>query len=217
MDAGLVNETPNLELSEFPNLLAVIGELTVSDCEFKTLVIDTLDGFEKTANHLVRLRDYNGDSSERGFEGFSRGYKGMANSLWPQLLQALDKLRTEKRVTIICLAHTIINNFPNPYGADYNRYQPAMAKWSWSLTSNWADMVLFAHRPIDTMKEKGSTKEKGKGGACRIIQTEYDAVADAKNRHNLPPEISMGNSAAEAMANFRKALADGRKTTKEAE
>ncbi len=51
--------------------------------------------------------------------------------------------------------------------------------------------------------------------ACRQVEallTEYGICHDAKNRHNLPPIISMGESGKEAWGNFTTALNDGRKS-----
>jgi hypothetical protein len=214
MDAGLAPEVPFLEVGNWLNTLAIIQELTESANDNKTLVLDTGDGFEKLANHHTCMTDYSGDFSEKGFEGYQRGYKSVANGPWAQLLIALDKLREVRRMGVVILCHTSIRNFANPNGADYNRFEPAMSRYAWEVTYGWADMVLFAHREVATTKERGDSKAKGRGGSTRVILTEYDAVADAKNRHNLPSEIPMGNSAEEAMANFKAALAEGRKSRK---
>jgi len=210
IDAGQLPEVPSLEVGSWPGLLGLIDELTTAETSYRTCVLDTADGFEKLCNRHVRDTDYNGDGSERGFEGYQRGYKTVANGPWQELLAALDRMRELKRMAIILLAHTGVGNFANPNGADFNRFTPAMAKYSWELTFAWADMVLFGQREIVTVKERGDRKAKGKGGSARIISTEYDAIADAKNRHNLPPEIDMGNSPAEAWANFRAGIAAGK-------
>ena len=210
IDAGLLPEVPSLEIGTWPDLLGIIDELTTAETSRKNLVLDAIDGFEKLCNRHVRDTDYKGDGSEYGFEGYQRGYKTVANGPWQELLSALDRLRETRRMGIILLAHTGVGNFANPNGADFNRYTPAMAKYSWELTFAWADMVLFGQREIVTVKEKGDRKPKGRGGSARIISTEYDAIADAKNRHNLPPEIDMGNSPVEAWANIQAAIAAGK-------
>jgi len=210
IDNGLLPELPNLEIGTWSDLLGIIDELTTTKTSRETCVLDAADGFEKLCNRHVRNADYGGDGSEKGFEGYQRGYKTVANGPWQELLAALDRLREVKRMGIILLAHTGVGNFKNPNGSDFNRYTPAMAKYSWEITFPWADIVLFGEREIVTVKEKGDAKPKGRGGSTRIIHTEYDAVSDAKNRHNLPPEIKMGNSAVEAWANFKAALAAGK-------
>jgi len=210
IDNGLLPELPNLEIGVWPDLLRIIDELTTTKTSRETCVLDAGDGFERECNTHVRITDYKGDGSEFGFEGYQRGYKTVANGPWQELLAALDRLREIKRMGIILLAHTGVSNFSNPNGADFNRYAPAMAKYSWEATKAWADVILFGDREIVTSKEKGERKAKARGVAARTIFTEYSAVADAKNRHNLPPEIEMGNSAVEAWANYQAALAEGK-------
>lgn len=210
IDAGLLPEVPNVEIDTWENQLAMVEELTTSEHQYRSLVVDTIDGIEKLAQSYVCAADFGGDWGEKGFSGFQRGYKMTASGPWRGLLAALDKLREVKRMGIILLAHTTVANFQNPTGPDFNRYTPDMHKESWSLTYAWADMVLFADREIVVSKEKTDRKAKGHGGTARIIQTEYAAVADAKNRHNLPPEIDMGNSGKEAWDNLVAAIKQGR-------
>jgi hypothetical protein len=207
IDAGIVSsEIPYLEVTDWESLLSIIGELTTTSHQRKTLVLDTIDGFEKLAlAHTCRV-DYGNDWSEKGFEGFQRGYKTCANGAWRTFLAALDKLRTEKAMWIVALAHTGVGNFRNPTGNDFSRYTPSMHKSTWELTMGWADIVLFADRPVFTDKQRGEAKAKAKGIGDRVMVTEWDAVADAKNRHGLPPEIDMGKDGNEAWANFTKAL-----------
>jgi len=207
----LLPEIPSLEIPTWDELLGVVDQLTTMDHVYRNLVIDTADGMEKICNQYVCDTDFNGDWSEKGFIGFQRGYKVAAAGPWRSFLAALDKLRETKRMGMILLAHTGIGNFQNPMGPDYNRFTPDMYKDAWQLTFGWTDIVLFGQREVTVSKEKGDRKAKGYGGDARIILTEYSAAADAKNRHNLPPEIPMGDSPAEAWKNFIDAIAAGRR------
>jgi len=217
IDSGLVAPVPNLEIHDWVSLQGIIEELTETEHANKTLVLDTLDGFEKLCNQHVCDTDFHGDWGEKGFMGFQRGYKVVASGPWRGFLSALDRLRETKRMGIICLAHTGIGNFQNPEGPDYNRWLPDMYKDSWQLTNGWADMVLFAQPIVEVVKEKGDRRSKGVGGDSRVIVTEWRASADAKNRHNLPAEIDMGTSGKEAWANFIQAISDGRKSAEGSE
>jgi hypothetical protein len=164
-----------------------------------------LDGFEKLANDYVLMANYAGDRGEKGFGGWQRGYETVAAGPWRELLAALDKLREAKRMGIVCLAHTGTGNFKNPKGPDYDRFVPNMHKYSWNATFGWADIVLFGYHETIVAKDKADRKAKGNTGQ-RIMQTDHDASADAKNRHALPPEIEMGSSGKEAFENFINAL-----------
>jgi hypothetical protein len=210
IDAGLLPEVPNIEVNDWDNTLAIVEELTTANHAYKTLVVDTIDGLEKLANSHVCETQFGGDWGEKGFMGFHRGYKVTASGPWRGLLAAFDRLREVKRMGIILLAHTGIGNFQNPSGPDFNRYAPDLYKDAWSLSFGWADIVLFGQREIAVSKDKTDRKAKGSGGDARVIYTEWSAFADAKNRHNLPPEIEMGTSGKEAWENFIKAIAAGK-------
>jgi len=215
MDAGLAPEVPNLEIADWDGSLALIEELTTQEHPYKTLVIDVIDGLEKLANEHVCQSSFGGDWSEKGFMGFHRGFKVAASGPWRSFLAALDKLRAAKLMGIILLAHTGTGSFQNPTGPDYNRYAPDMYKDAWQLTYGWADIVLFANREPVVQKERGQPKGKASGALPRTLYTEWSPFADAKNRHNLPDEIDMGNSGAEAWHNFTEALKAARQGGKD--
>jgi len=211
IDAGLLSDVPNLEVHDWESVLGIVDELTTKETPYQTLVVDVIDGIEKLACQHVCDTDYQGDWSERGFMGYQRGYSAMAAGPWRGLLASLDKLREVRRMAIILLAHTGVGNFANPNGADYSRFLPDMHKSAWQLTYGWADIVLFGDRDIIVEKErKNDAKGKATGGSIRTMHTEYDAAFDAKNRHNLAPEIDMGESGKEAWTNFIAAIKAGR-------
>jgi len=205
IDSGILSDTPNLEVPSWSGLLDVIEELIATEVPHKTLVIDTIDGMEKLANQFVCDTNYSGDWSEKGFMSYQCGFRGVAAGPWRGFLASLDRLREARQMGILLLAHTGVGNHRNPNGSDYSRFMPDMYKDAWQLTYGWADIVLFGNRDIIVEKDK-----KAKGGAIRTCYSEYDAAWDAKNRHNLPPEIDMGESGKEAWDNFMVALAAGR-------
>ena len=212
MDAGLIPTIPNLEIPNWTSLLGILSELTTAEHGYTNLVVDTIDGAEKEANKQHCIDAYEGDWSEKGFMGYQRGYRSTAAGPWRELLAALDKLRETKRMGIILLAHSAVVNQRNPQGLDFHRYQPAMSKETWELTKGWADMVLYGEQEIIVKQERGDKAPKGKGGQCRVMHTEWEAAFDAKNRHNLPPTISMGENGKEAWANFISTVQQCRKT-----
>jgi hypothetical protein len=210
IDAGQLPEVPHFpEVQSWSEMLGAIDSLIHEDHEYKTLVIDTLNGAERLCHEHVCQRDFGSDWTERGFLGYGRGVE-LSLSDWRELLQRLDSLRLSKRMTIFCLCHTKVSTFKNPEGADYDRYSPDCNAKTWSLTHKWADAVLFGN--FETVVDTGGVSKKGKarGGQQRMLYTERHASYDAKNRLGLPPEIALGNSPAEAWANFTAAVRAGR-------
>lgn len=214
IDSGRLPEVPHFpEIQDWESLLGAIETLAVEEHEYKSLVIDTINGAERLCHEFVCVRDFGGDWGERGFTGYMRGYE-VALGEWRLLLNALDRLRETKRMAIVCLCHTKVKTFRNPEGADYERYQADMHDKTWGLSHKWADVVLFGNFEVTVMdgrKEAASDKKgKGVGGKSRMIYTERSAAYDAKNRLGLPPEIEMGTSPQEAWANYVQAVKAGR-------
>ena len=210
IDSGRLKETPHFpELQSWEELLSAIQELRTGEHDFKTVVIDTLNGAERLCHEHVCARDFQGDWGERGFAGYQRGFE-VSLADWRLLLSELDALRSERHIMPLCLCHTKIKTFSNPEGADYDRYRPDMHDKTWGLSHKWADVVLFVN--FETFVNENDPKKKGKASTsqARILYTERHAAYDAGNRLGLPAEINMGQSGGEAFANFTAAVKQAR-------
>lgn len=215
IDAGRIKETPHFpESQEWTELLGCVRALIDEEHEYKTLVIDTLNGAERLCHEFICSRDFGGDWGDKGFGSYQKGPE-VALAEWRTLLGDLDTLRRKKHMTVFILCHTKIAAYRNPVGADYDRFQPDMDKRTWALTAKWADVILFGafDETVGAVKENkktGEQKGKGLGGNARIMYTEKTAAFDAGNRLGLPAEIEMGSSAAEAWKSFTEALKAGK-------
>lgn len=219
MDGGRVDPTIySIECQEFADVLGAVEFLRTEKHNRETVFIDTINGVEKLANMQVCLADYAGDMSAKGFMNYQNGYKTVAMGVWKQLLAALDKLRVERKMQIILLAHTGVTSHKNPQGDDYMRWVAQFdGKATWEQTFNWADVVFFADYEIDVKKDSPdkNAKGKGKGGDYRLFRCNWSAAFDAKNRFGLPDEIPMGNSGKEAWANLQNAIATAKASKQE--
>lgn len=180
-------------------VLDTLDQLAKEKHDYKCLVLDTLGGLERLCHEHVCQRDFRGDWTDKGFTSFHKGYEIAAGD-WRDLLKRLDVLR-DRGMRIVGLAHAIVKPFKNPIGEDYDQYTPDMHKKTWAVSAKWADMVLFGNFHVTISKDG-----KGKGGQHRVMHSEYSAAFEAKNRHGLPSEISMGSSGAEAWENLTKAI-----------
>lgn len=209
LDQGRLPDTPHLpEITAWTDLLDALNALMVEKHDYRTLVLDTVNGFERICYEHVCKTEFNGDWGDKGFLSYMRGYE-RSIPVWGELLQSLDLLRAQTKMGIIGLVHTKIGTFKNPEGEDYDRYQPDMHQKLWGPTHKWADMVLFGNYEVFTTEKKGA-KAKAKGGQRRIAYTEHHAAYDAKNRHGLPPEVDMGESAKSAWENFVASMKKGK-------
>jgi hypothetical protein len=206
IDSGQVPGTPHFpELKTWEDLLAAVEVLTRQPHDYRTLVIDALNGAERICHEHVCRRDFDGRWGRDGFTAYMTGYE-VAVADWRQLLEALDRLRAARRMSILALAHAKITTFKNPEGGDYDRYTVDLHAKTWSVTHKWADMVLFGNFVAHVDAKKNDARGKARGGSRRVIYTTRTAAYDAKNRHGLPEQIDAGASAAEAWANFAAAL-----------
>lgn len=196
--------------NSWEDVLEALTALAQGEHKFKTLVIDTLGGLERLLHEYVCREQYKGDWGDKGFTSYARGYE-VSLPHWRDFLNKLDRLRSDRTMSIIALAHSHVRPFKNPEGEDYDRYIVDMHPKTWAVTHKWADMILFANYYIQAEKERGQSRAKGKGGQIRFFNTEHHAAYDAKNRHGLPAEISMGDSGQDAWENLVTAIKDARK------
>ncbi len=205
----LSEELPVLpECKSWGDALGILEQLRTETHDFKALAIDSLGGFER----LCR-RDFGGDWGKGGFTAYQQGYDVSLTDI-RDLLSALDKLRDERGMSIMLLAHARVAPFKNPAGPDYDRYAVDVHHKTWNVISRWLDMTLFANYVV-TVDTSNKTRVKGRGGNTRVFHTDYDAAFDAKNRHGLPSEIDMGDSASEAWQNVSTAIREGRQAGKD--
>jgi hypothetical protein len=208
IDANRVPPTAHFPvIRTFSDILKAIEVVRVEVHDFKTLVVDALNGIERACHEDVCKRDFAGRWGRDGFTSFNVGFE-VALADWRLLLDALDRLREERRMAILCLCHSKIYTYKNPEGPDFDRFSPDLHTKTWSLTHKWADHVLFL--TFDTFVDTGKAKAKGLGGTRRSIHSERCAAWDAKNRAGLPARIDCGSSAGEAWSALANAMRTGR-------
>jgi len=164
--------------------------------EYKTVVIDTLDGvFHLCCEHICKT-EYDGiwdvSQGKDGFMSFYKGYKRAA-VVFRELLAGLDKLRTSDGMQTIMLSHAEIHNQKNPLGADFGKLAPAIHKDTWNLVCGWSDVVGYAGRDMVVV----NADKDGKGGQQKLkskdrwVVFDGDGGIDAKSRagYELPPKM----------------------------
>jgi len=213
IDAKRLPEVPHFpELQTWEQMLAVVKILTNEAHEFKTFVVDTLNGAERMCHAYIRDAFFKGE--QETFLSYGKG-PDVALPEWTMFLNALDRLRETRKMSIILLAHTKVKGFKNPEGPDYDRYMPDMNEKTWGLSHKWADVVLFGN--FDNVILGGNVatddRKNRKGKATsdaqpdRILYAERRPAFDAKNRIGLPASIAIsGEAAALAWADLMNAV-----------
>jgi hypothetical protein len=210
---GLVPDVPQMEPAEsFAMALEQIECLASGAHEYKALCIDSLSGIQEMLFNATDLRSFGGERAE-SVKYKNQGAKAAVPE-WIKLLNALDRLRNEKGMSIFLTGHSKLISKRNPDGADYDTYTVDLEEEIRAVTIRWCDYILFGNRHVEIVNaNKAGTKGKATGGKQRIIYTDEGATYLAKNRANLPEEIDCGSSGKEAWDNFTAAMKAARKAT----
>jgi hypothetical protein len=190
---GAEDGTSQLDVTRFPaperwvEVLDAVRTLTTEAHDFKTLVLDTLDWAEPLLWQYVCDRD-----GEKNIEAYGYG-KGYAAALdeWRVFLAALEKLRRDKGMHLVLIAHSWIKPFKNPEGPDFDRYELKLHPKAGGLIKEWADCVLFANYETLAAKDDKTKRIRGVDTGARLLYTQRRAAYDAKNRYDLPESLAL--------------------------
>lgn len=128
------------------DVLEALSALLTEQHEFQSVVIDSLDWLERLIFDEL-CRQYDVSSIEKVDGGYARGYTH-ALTPWRQVLALLNRLRTERGMLIVGIAHSKVERFEDPESTSYDRYAPRLHKHACGLVCEWTDAVLFATRKI---------------------------------------------------------------------
>lgn len=209
-ERGTLNlDVKRVEATHWSALGRIIGELRdnqhhYKDAEgkphaYKTLVIDTLDSWERLlVNHVCHEDGV--DSIEKVGGGYGKGWTQVSER-WARIFEEIDRLQVQKGMNLIALAHAGVSTFRDPGGTEYNTWGMRISKKSAAMWEGWIEDILFATRLVKTKRRSktlDSSKESETGQ--RVLFTDWTPGREAGNRRNLPPVIALSWEA------LRKAL-----------
>ncbi len=189
-------------IESYEELLDWFGLLLTEEHEFKTAIVDSLDGLEPLVWRATCAR-LGIQSIEEA--GFGKGYVE-ADSEWNEFLQAVSAL-AQRGICVVMLAHPEIIRFDSPVTDPYSRYQPKLHKRANALVREKSDVVAFMNYRV-SIKEKEvarkTTVAHAEGGKERQIHLVEGAGFQAKNRYNMPDAVpyKKGNGYAELVKHF---------------
>ena len=165
------------------SLIDLVDELTKSEHDFNTLVIDELGRWEKLCHRFICKK--HGKHSIEDW-GWRNGYK-LAADEWMHLVHKLDYLR--EKMGVIMIAHTTRVDHRNPDGDDWHQMAPDVDKTVMALLNRWCDSVFYA-----TFDNRSVRKNAGRSIGLtgpRVLKTTYSATYVAKTREALPPVLPL--------------------------
>lgn len=156
--------------------------------EFKTVVIDSVDGLEPLIWTATCAR-LGVNSIEE--PGYGRGYIE-ADAEWSEFLSACAAL-TRAGMHVILLAHPEIVRFDSPTSDPYSRYAVRLNKRANAMVRERVDVVGFLNYRV-SLKEKEVGHKKtvthAEGGKERQIHLSEGAGFIAKSRYPHPDAIT---------------------------
>ena len=189
-------------VESYDEMIGLMTELVTEDHNYKTVIIDSLDGFEQ----LVWAK-----TCERaGFEtieapGYGKGYVE-TDQEWQYFADGAIALK-QRGIAVVLLAHPEIIRFDSPTTDPYSRYTPKLHKRANAVIREKSDVVAFMNYRT-TIKEKEVARQKtvahGEGGGDRQIHLEERPGFMAKNRYQMPANIQyrIGKGYAELSKHF---------------
>jgi hypothetical protein len=187
-------------------------KIAVEACQAKTLVLDSLSGFQEYLTKYVVNEYY--DGSNKKFEAFYNGLRQTCPKVISELIDLLE-FKVNQGTNVIILGHRQTDVDPDAGGPD-TKIQTIFGDIG--VTGpfvKWAQAILFmsGKKNVDVVtKSSGygdNTKVlegKAASSVTRLMYTSFSGNHIAKNLLHLPPVISMGKSAEESYNNFVNAL-----------
>lgn len=192
------------DLSTFDAFMGALGDLYSQEHNFTTLTIDTVDWLEVLV--FEQAAKEHGKSSIADV-GYGAGY-ATAQTIWKQVLSALDDLRLHKGMMIILLAHDAIVRYDNPLTESYDRFTIKLrnndkGSSSASIIKEWSDGLFFINKETFVVKKKEGLKEVKKAGTSNQVyfHTQESPAFLAGNRFGLPAQIPFNWDALNAELN----------------
>ena len=184
--------------------------------DYKTICIDTLDWLEPLIWDATCT--IHGEPNIEGMEkkskfAFAKGYH-YALDQWNRLVEGLDKLRNDRGMAIILIAHAEVKRFDSPETEPYDRYQIKLHKLASALIMEWADATVFANYQVFVEKtDVGFNKKviRGTGGHSRLMYLNERPAFKAKNRYGIVTDLPFIKG--EAWNTLVSAIRESRTTT----
>ena len=136
----------------FAEALDALRALHREDHEYETIIIDSASALEPLI--WQQCCSENRWSSIEA-PGYGKGYVECLKQ-WRQVLDALDHLRRDKRMTAIIIGHTKVKMVNDPLTDPYDGYVFDVHDRAMNLTYRWADSILFASRKTFVKTTTGS-------------------------------------------------------------
>jgi len=165
-----------------------INALLTEEHDYKTLVLDTVTQYNILLEGDVLARDPKAKSINQALGGYGAGHGAVANE--HKLLRDLcERLKQEKGMDIVFIAHTEIETITPPDSDAYNYYTIRMNKKSIMHYSDNVDMVAHVQLQNFVRKEEDKNFGRAVSDGSRVIVCHASPSSICKNRYGIDQEI----------------------------
>lgn len=183
-----------------------IFEYLMSGSPYKSIIIDSLDWMEPMLHsYICKKKGFSSLHDKRDDNvNFFKGLKIHAVEGWRMFLHNCDILREQQNMSVILVAHSVIEKYSPPDGDAYDRYNFNIDKYASAVIREWADIIGFYNMEVVVKKEdQGFGKKTGKAlnvDGNRILNMQSTSPAwIAGNSFNLPDCIVTMEEAPDVM------------------
>jgi hypothetical protein len=169
-----------------------LAEIFYHPHDFKTLVIDTVNGLEALVRDYI-CRKNNWSSIEQ--PGYGKGFTLLAEE-FERILQTIISIRNMRNMNIVLVGHPEAVTAPDPHRPEYKQYQLRMDKRSGPLVYEksdivgFLDMIVVVANASDTKGKQGpAAPGKANSNGQRVLYTQGGNGFEAKQRFGMPDTV----------------------------
>jgi len=175
-------------LTSYGEIIEALRALYQEPQGYQTLIIDTLDSLEPMPIEAVCVKN-----GWKHIESPSYG-KGfvIADQEWQRFIRGLSALR-DKGMTVVMVAHSVIERFDDPRAPSYTAYWPKLHKRARHLILDTCDVVGFLAEELRVATDDSGFRERVRATSSnqRFLFVEGCPAFVAKNRYGMPPKIPL--------------------------
>lgn len=167
-----------------------LDDLASQDHDYQTVIIDSLDWLERLLHEEHAKTSGVTNVSEIPY---GRGFTAMVPH-FEKLRRALDRLRDERGMACVLIAHTEVKHQEPPDSDPYDSSLLKLHRSASAIMTEWADVVGFASletRTKETDAGFGRTTTRGVTTGKRILRMHPSPAYTAKTRYDLPEKIAL--------------------------
>lgn len=195
-------ENDELDVDRFPKIREwhefedQLKTLLEDDHDYKTVVIDTMDGMQQLAERLILSNPKEkAKSLNQACGGYGNGPAMMANMFIGIRDKYLKPLREKKGMNIVILCHSAkVKHEEAMTLTSYDHYETALHKKVKPVFEDWVSAILFANYYLVRAETTSGKEYAESADGMRMIYTEERPSHVAKNRFNFPYEIEFNKS-----------------------